>query len=614
MNNSYSKLRRRNTSLMKLRKGEARFSIKKPKENNDEFSNLVYNEYIKKKKLGSQNVISKRSVDILSSNHLQIYNENKNEESEKKTLIEKHMDNDIKEKNNNLLINSTKHKLGNKNKNELIHDDNNNNVNKNNNNTGSDIEDINNKTNSFFPLNQKVLNNNKKDKKNNLFLKSFKKKKGKYNLNNDKEDDEEEDYGQILIIKVFYEGKGLSFKVSKEDKFAHCLSIIQKMLFPFYKLSDYDILYKLKVLDTKSLHDEKIKNIIIEHENCVTFYLKKKIKNIITNSKDTTVLIENFPSFTDLATELNKFFEKEKRESNFTVDYKGTVCKVSFSESEKAFSLIIYLSKLKKVNPIYKRLKINMDYKLNVVLDTKKLRKEPVKLFLPYISNNPKDNIRPIKNKSLQNKKKLAIKTENYLHNNNYNINKSRNKNIYNYNTLQIKPKKKNESYENKINNYNNNISLTKPKKKYESFNNNINNYNTIQTKPKRYESSVSIGQNLIFNSQAKLFNNELKSNDNSLENSLIHSNGNIWGHNYDNKNLISSVNNHVKTIYNSDLNEGDPDKIINKISKIKSTNFIIHLNKNKKKKGVKISLFNKNSNNHKNDDDDDRSFSSKDD
>ena len=134
-----------------------------------------------------------------------------------------------------------------------------------------------------------------------------------------------------------------------------------------------------------------------------------------------------------------------------------------------------------------------------------------------------------------------------------------------------------------------------------------------MQTKPKRYESSVSIGQNLIFNSQAKLFNNELKSSDNSLENSLIHSNGNIWGHNYDNKNLISPVNNHVKTIYNSDLNEGDPDKIINKISKVKSTNFIIHLNKNKKKKGVKISLFNKNSNNHNNDDDDDRSFSSKD-
>ena len=612
MNNSYSKLRRRNTSLMKLRKGEVKFSIKKPKENNDEFSNLLYNEYINKKKLGSQNVISKRSVDILSSHHLKIYNENKNGESEKKSLFEKHMDNDIKEKNNNLLVNSTKHKLSNKNKNELIHDDDNNNLNKNNNNTGSDIEDINNKTNSFFFFIKKVLNNNKKDKKNNLFLKNFKKKKGKYNLNNDKEEDEEEDYGQILNIKVFYEGKGLSFKVSKEDKFAHCLSIIQKMLFPFYKLSDYDILYKLKVLDTKSLHDEKIKNIIQEHDNCVTFYLKKKIKNIITNSKDTTVLIENFPSFTDLATELNKFFEKEKRESNFTVDYKGTVCKVSFSESEKAFSLIIYLSKLKKVNPIYKRLKINMDYKLNVVLDTKKLRKEPVKLILPYISNNPKDNIRPIKNKSLQNKKKLAIKTENYLHNNNYNINKSRNKNIYNYDILQTKPKKKNESYENKINNYN--ISQTKPKKKYESFNYNINNYNTIQTKPKRYESSVSIGQNSIFNSQAKLFNNQLKS-DNFLENSLIHSNENIWGHNYENKNLISPVNNHVKTIYNSDLNEGDPDKIINKISKVKSTNFIINLNKNKKKKGIKISLFNKNSNNHKNDDDDDddRSFSSKD-
>jgi hypothetical protein len=280
MNNSYSKLRKRNTSLIKLRKGDVKFSIKKPKEDTNEFSNNVYKEYINKKKLDSQNLISKRSVEILSSYHLNMYNGINNGETEKKNLIVKHMDDDDKEKNNNILINSTKFKLGNESKNNdiFLHDDNNDHLNKNNN-ANSDIEDINNKTNSYFPLNKIILVNNKKDKKHNLFLKSNKRKKRIYNLDSEKEDDDEvEDYEQFLNIKVFYEGKGLSLKVSKDDKFGNCLSKIQKMLFPFYKLSDYNILYKLKVLDTKSLHEEKIKNIIKENDSCVTFYLKKKLK------------------------------------------------------------------------------------------------------------------------------------------------------------------------------------------------------------------------------------------------------------------------------------------------------------------------------------------------
>ena len=248
-----------------------------------------------------------------------------------------------------------------------------------------------------------------------------------------------------------------------------------------------------------------------------------------------------------------------------------------------------------------------MDYKLNVVLDKKQIRKEPIKLILPNISNNPNDKSKSFKNKSLPNKEKIGIKSENNSKNNKYHIYKSRNNNIYNCNTLQTKAKKRYESYDNNTNNYN--IFRTNSKKKYESFNNNINNNNAIQTKLKRYESVSSTGQNITLNVEAKLFNNRLNNHDNSLENYHRHSNNNIWEHNY--KKFISPVYNNVKSIDITDLNDGEPDKMISEISKIKSTNFIIHLNKNKKKKGAKISLFNKN--NHNNDEDDeDNSFSSK--
>lgn len=561
---------KRNNSLIKLRKGDIKLNIHKTKEDYNE-SNRLYNEYVNKRKMELQNIISKKSVEILSSNQLKIYeefNDASNEEKEKKNLIENKNDNknNVKEKNNskknNILINSTKYNLRKENKNEdlLKDDNNNNNLNKDINNN-SDIEDNNNKTNSFFPMNQKTINNNKKDKINNIILKSFKRKKGKYNISNDKEeeddDEEEQNYNPLLNIKVFYEGKGLSIKISKEEKFSNCIKIIQKMLFPFYKLTDYDILYKLKVLDIKSLAEEKLKNIIDEPNGLVTFYLRKKIKNKIKNTKDTTVLIENFPSFTDLATELNNFFEKEKRESNFTVNYKGNVCKVSFSESEKAFSLIIYLTKLKKVNPIYKRLKVNMDYKLNVILDIKKLRQKPIKLILPLINKNSSDTVKV--NKSIPNRKKLEIKTENTLSNDNYsNNNKSRNNNLNNINTVQINPQK-------------------------------------------RFESCVSIRQNIIFNSESQLFKNKLKNPDYSGENNIKQARNNIRNLKLDNYNLISQKNTE-KIIYNSSLSD-DSDKIMNKLSKIKSTNFLINLNKNKKKKGLKNLIFKNKSNADDNDD-----------
>ena len=77
---------------------------------------------------------------------------------------------------------------------------------------------------------------------------------------------------------------------------------MQKILFPFHKLSEYDILYKLKVLDIKALYDEKLSNIIDSSDGNATFYLRKKktdkIKNelsvpLITNiTKDNIDLLE----------------------------------------------------------------------------------------------------------------------------------------------------------------------------------------------------------------------------------------------------------------------------------------------------------------------------------
>ena len=52
---------------------------------------------------------------------------------------------------------------------------------------------------------------------------------------------------------------------------------MQKILLPFHKLSDYDILYKLNVLDVKSLYDEKLSNIInSSNYNKYIFWKRKK--------------------------------------------------------------------------------------------------------------------------------------------------------------------------------------------------------------------------------------------------------------------------------------------------------------------------------------------------
>ena len=560
------------------------------KNDNGESFNNFNEEILIKDRMAIAGGYTKKSIEILSSNNLNLYedvkednNEDNNDESEKND-IEVPKKNEQKrnsqtkniQKNNILLVKPSKFKKE-KEKNEedlfFINKDNTKNK-KNNENLKDeyDNEDSKNKSSSSFNKEENEKNiNNKKPKKDRL-IKMIKRKKTKYNINintNDNEEkDELENYKPDFNIKIFYEGKGLTIKISKEDNFSNCMLIIQKKLLPFYKLCDYDILYKLKNLDPKIVGNEKLVDIIDDSDDSPTFYLRKKSKKNI-NNKDTTVSIENFPSFTDLATELNKFFEKEKRESNFTVDYKGSICKVSFSESEKAFSLIIFLTKIKKNNPIFKRLKISMDYKLNAIIDVKQLRQKPIKLILPLINKNNKtiDN-----NRNDYNKKLIKINTEKQI--NNF---KSRNYNILNYN----------------------------------------NNFNSMGNQKKReYDSYMSsIKDKEIIHSESKLIKNKLKKHESSLEKYKQNNrkSRNIIETNYiiDSQQNINS--NNINNNNNDSISEKS-EKINPKFSRLRSTNFIFDLSKYQKKNTLRNNSINyrKDVNDNENENENERYFSPK--
>ena len=202
-------------------------------------------------------------------------------------------------------------------------------------------------------------------------------------------------------IKVYYEGKNINLILNKNDKFKKLILLIQKQLLPFRQIIDYDILYKLKVLDIVNSFNIKLSEIVGDPPlgTVLTFLLRKK--NIIKEKYDehgTIITIENFPSLTDLAIDLNYFFKKETRESDFIVDYKKSICKVIFNFPEKAFSLVSFLSKLKQNNPIYKRLKVKLNYKINANENINKYKQIPQKIMLPFLK---KETIENIKNKNL---------------------------------------------------------------------------------------------------------------------------------------------------------------------------------------------------------------------
>ena len=195
-------------------------------------------------------------------------------------------------------------------------------------------------------------------------------------------------------IQIYYEGKYIDLTLNKNDKFKKLILLTQKKLFPYHQIVNYDILYKLNKIDIVNSFNVKLADMIGEIENNVTptFLLMKKDNIIKKNRKGTSVIIENFPSLTDLAIDLNYFFKKETRESDFIVDYKKNICKVVFSYPEKAFSLVSFLSQLKLQKPIYKRLKVNLDYHIKVVTNAKK--KNQPKIMLPLLKKKIINNLK----------------------------------------------------------------------------------------------------------------------------------------------------------------------------------------------------------------------------
>ena len=202
-----------------------------------------------------------------------------------------------------------------------------------------------------------------------------------------------------IELKIYYEGKSLFLQINKNDTLKNMFDKISKKLLPYYKLECYDIIYKLQIIDVIKYKNEKIGEIIKnDNDKEIPSLLLLKKKSDTNKLKGTTVKIENFPSFTDLSLELTKFFQKENMESNFSIDYSTNLCKILFNNSEKAISLVTFLSKLKEKNPIFKRLKVKLDYKLTINLKNIKSKPKELKLILPsinqkFISNIQKNNI-----------------------------------------------------------------------------------------------------------------------------------------------------------------------------------------------------------------------------
>ena len=212
-----------------------------------------------------------------------------------------------------------------------------------------------------------------------------------------------EQYLSEYKIKIYYDGKFLQITMPKEENLYNFLIRLKKKLFN-YNIEDYELLYKLKPIYNNSdtnLFEKKLDN-IFDDNDCPSLLLRKKENTLKQNKNSTSVIINNFPSVTDLSNEILKFFQKETLESDFCLDYKENTCIVSFSLPEKAFSLTSFLNKLKENNPIYKLLKIKLDYKLNAITDVAKSRQKlnqaikliisPPKFKLKEEDNNDNNN------------------------------------------------------------------------------------------------------------------------------------------------------------------------------------------------------------------------------
>ena len=96
-------------------------------------------------------------------------------------------------------------------------------------------------------------------------------------------------------IKIFYEGKHIDLMLNKNEKFKKLYLLIQQKIFPYHQINNYEILYKLKVIDIIGSFNIKLRDLIgdLSNNNIVTFLLRKKDnkKEIYNNKKDTIITI-----------------------------------------------------------------------------------------------------------------------------------------------------------------------------------------------------------------------------------------------------------------------------------------------------------------------------------
>ena len=192
----------------------------------------------------------------------------------------------------------------------------------------------------------------------------------------------------VIEINVFYNGKNIKIAYNKENQFREFYEQLREILENKITLENYDIIYKLNIISPDE--DRPISDILLDDDNEPSFILKKKKKFIKPPSyRDTTVLISFFPSFMDLAEQMNNFFDSHKEDTDFTVNYKDNCCSIIFREPEKAFTFITFLTQLKFKNQIYKKMKIDIKYKIKDYNNKKNASINNNKLKVNKVFKNP---------------------------------------------------------------------------------------------------------------------------------------------------------------------------------------------------------------------------------
>ena len=290
----------------------------------------------------------------------------------------------------------------------------------------------------------------------------------------DEESENADSLEDVIEINVFYNGKNLKIAYNKENQFSEFYELLREILENKITLENYDIIYKLNKISPDE--DRPISDILLDDDNEPSFILKKKQKFIKPPSyRDTTVLISFFPSFMDLAEQMNNFFDSQKEDTDFTVNYKDNCCSIIFREPEKAFTFITFLTQLKFTNQIYKKMKIDIKYKIKDYNNIKNLSKN---------NNKSKGNkvfniINPIKKVS-----KLSQTNLNFVGLKKYLPNvQNFSQKIFSENTSKL-----NEKY---VPNFTS-VAKSQNFSNYSFYNNNVNNFNNKNKKNFLNETSIN--------------------------------------------------------------------------------------------------------------------------